>query len=254
MKTQNSNEVYPSLAWHDLQWCLRRSPRAVLEAMKRHGDKIIIAGGFIRSCVSNEPINDIDLFVPTKEFGAALALELAKGEEKKVHNTDNAFTIKGHGIPIQIIHRWTFTNAIDAVRSFDFTIARAAFWWFGDNEKGNWGSIADPRFYQDLAGKRLIYCQPKRIEEVGGSMLRVLKFYQRGYRIPLDSLGAVIARLMSGVQLSKIIERSNQEGAHSTEVQLAKVLSGLLREVDPNVDPNHISHLPSEPEFPEPNE
>jgi len=37
------------------------------------------------------------------------------------------------------------------------------------------------------------------------------------------------------------------QGVEDTpEQQWAKVLTGLLREIDPNVDPNHIYHLPSE--------
>jgi hypothetical protein len=82
--------------------------------------------------------------------------------------------------------------------------------------------------------------RPNELSLAGGSILRVLKFYQRGYRIPLDSLGAVIARLMKPVDFDKIIGRTDQED------QLAKVLTGLLREVDPNVDPTHEAHLPAE--------
>jgi hypothetical protein len=29
------------------------------------------------------------------------------------------------------------------------------------------------------------------------------------------------------------------------EQQMAKVITGLLREVDPNIDINHLSHLPA---------
>jgi len=142
---------------------------------------------------------------------------------------------------VQVIHRWTYDVAEDLVQSFDFTIAKAAVWF--DPVVG-WNSMCDETFYPDLAAKRLTYTSPQRNEDAGGSMLRVLKYYQRGYRIPLDSLGAVIARLMSGVEFDKI-----REGREETqEKQLAKVVTGLLREVDPNLDPSHIAHLPSEAE------
>jgi hypothetical protein len=141
------------------------------------------------------------------------------------------------------------------MESFDFTIAMAGFWWNPTGEEetyiensevktrpaGRWDSICDEHFYEDLAAKRLRYTCPQRNEDAGGSMLRVLKFYQRGYRIPLDSLGAVISRLVMGVDQNAIVD-----GAEETiERQWAKVLTGLLREVDPNVDPEHIAHLPS---------
>ncbi len=72
-------------------------------------------------------------------------------------------------------------------------------------------------------------------------MLRVLKFYQRGYRIPLDSLGAVMARLIRAVNVKELLDRP----ADCHESQWSKVLTGLLHEVDPNVDPTHIDHLPA---------
>lgn len=221
------------LTWHDLSWVLRRTPPALLELMKKEGDKIIVAGGFIRSCVAQEPVNDVDVFSPTQADAEKYAQVLSKGYP--VFKTDNAFTLnKTFKVPVQFIHRWTYTKPEDVVDSFDFTIAKAAFWW-----KDNWQSLTDSCFYSDLAAKRLIYTSPQRNEDAGGSILRVLKFYQRGYRMPLDSLGAVIARLVAGLDLDAIASHSDKEA------QMAKVLTGLLREVDPNVDPEHIAHLPS---------
>jgi hypothetical protein len=233
------------LSWHDLQWCLRRAPRELLMLMKRRGAALMVAGGYIRSCVSNEPVNDIDLFTSSEAESSAMALELAGGDATRVKRTDNCFYVLGFRTHIQFIHRWTFTDPAACILSFDFTIARAAFWWEGGEDTGSWKSATDPRFYQDLAAKRLIYCSPVRIEEAGGSMLRVLKFYQRGYRIPLDSMGKVVARLMSGVDAEKV---DRQRGDESFEQWNGRVISGLLREVDPLLDPTHAAHLPSEDE------
>jgi hypothetical protein len=98
----------------------------------------------------------------------------------------------------------------------------------------------------------LVYLQPIRNEDAGGSMLRVLKFYQRGYRIPIDSLGQVISRLMTGVDISRIHTEQKKfdkdseiPGLVFDEQQLSKVVTGLLREVDPLIDPAHVSHLPA---------
>ena len=109
----------------------------------------------------------------------------------------------------------------------------------GDKEKLkiDWDSYCDERFYIDLASKRLIYRHPIRNEDAGGSMLRVLKYYQKGYRIPLNSLGGVIARLVIALNKDKI-NINNEE-------DVTMVLTGLLKEVDPAIDPFHISHLPS---------
>ena len=139
-------------------------------------------------------------------------------------------------IPVQFIHRWTYETPADLLPSFDFTVARAAIWY---EEKG-WATLCDDRFYPDLAGKRLVYCSPARNEDAGGSILRVLKFYQKGYRIPLDSLAAVVTRLIGGVRdIGAVFERG--------EAEVARILTGLLHEVDPDIDPTHVAHLPATP-------
>jgi hypothetical protein len=230
-----------ALTNEDLLWCLKRLPMRLRELMKKRPRQLIVAGGFIRSCVSGEAVSDVDLFSPSAEAAKTCALDMAvvpNGQPRRMVETENAITVVTKPFPLQFIHKWTYDKPEDILPSFDFTIARAAFWWERDDEVGRWCSLVDDRFYADLAAKRLVYCSPTRIELVGGSLLRVLKFYQRGYRIPLDSLGAVIARLESGVDQRQL------EG-HDRESQVAKVVTGLLREVDPNIDPDHVCHLPA---------
>lgn len=224
-----------TLSPYDLYWCWRRLPFAVRDAMKAHGPKLVVAGGYIRACIANEDVNDIDFFSPSKDIAQTIAESLKK--DRKIIETDNAFTVIGHAFPLQFIHRWTFEKPADVIPSFDFTVARAAFWHDGEN----FVSMCDDSFYADLAAKRLVYCSPVREEEAGGSMLRVLKFYQRGYRIPLDSLGAVMARMAMKLRWDEIEGRD----AADTEARAATVLTALLVEVDPNIDPEHICHLPS---------
>lgn len=214
----------------DLNFCVNRLPKKLVEVIKNAKTKLFIGGGYIRGIIAQEKINDIDLFVSTKEDAAVFA-GLLSHSPKDIYKTENAYTIRAP-LPLQIIHRWVFEKPEDISLSFDFTICCAVIWY--ENEQ--WHSFCDDRFYMDLASKRLVYRCPDRNEDAGGSMLRVLKYYQRGYRIPLDSLGAVIARLMRSVKMDAI----------DSEETLAKVLTGLLQEVDPNIDPNHISHLPSE--------
>ena len=72
-------------------------------------------------------------------------------------------------------------------------------------------------------------------------MLRVLKFYQKDYRIPLDSLAAVIARAMTGIDFQQAEATGNDN-----EKGWTHLLTGLLREVDPSIDPTHGAHLPTE--------
>lgn len=224
-----------ALQWDDVAWAVRRLPFIVRSLLQRHGVKLFLAGGYLRAVIAGERVNDIDLFAPSKDYAEACAKELAAGDPKKkprrLLETENAYTVFCKPFPMQFIHRWTFDRPEDALASFDFTVAQAAIWW----DATSWHSLCGPRFYADLAAKRLVYTKPQRDEAPGGSMLRVLKFYQRGYRIPLDSLGAVIARLAGGVK---------QFSGHDSAV-IAPLLTGLLREVDPLIDPNHVAHLPS---------
>lgn len=216
----------------DLKMVVRRMPKNLLDMMKKDdwAGKIFVGGGFIRAVVSGEKVNDVDVFVSSKESAKLLAYELCY-DKKDVFTTDNAYTVKGK-LPIQIIHRWVFDTPQSVSDSFDFTVCCAVVHY----TEGKFGSYCDKRFYTDLASKRLVYRSPVRNEDAGGSMLRVLKYYQRGYRIPLDSLGAVMARMAMAVNRSAFTEG---------ESRVASVLTGLLREVDPDIDPNHIAHLPS---------
>lgn len=231
------------LTRHDLQFCLRRCPKPVLQLLKDNPRRSCIAGGFIRAVIAGETVNDIDIFASSPEHARTMAGILSRWgmpnlEARRIFETDNALTVRGFRIDPQIVHRWTFEDIVEVISSFDFTIARAMIFWC--DRLNMWQGFCDPRFYSDLAAKRLVYCSPERNEDAGGSMLRVLKFYQRGYRMPLDSLAAVMARMIQGVNK---IDRGIM-----TEKAWSKRMLELLREVDPVVDADHIAHLPSEKE------
>ena len=239
---------------HDLLGAVRLLPKQVRNQMITYGPRLVLGGGFVRSTVSGERPKDIDLFTQTPEDAKLFASELAKEAKRKVYETGNALSVKLPGRHfVQYIHRWTYATPRALIESFDFTIACSALWF----ESGQWVSLVDDEFYADLAAKRLVYRSPLRNEDAGGSMLRVLKFYQRGFRIPIDSLGAVIARLVNGVDLRcvEVLEGRDFSGMSSigntTEQRWAKIITGLLHEVDPQIDPDHLSHLPSSVEKPE---
>ena len=56
------------LIQEDLNWCLRVLPEVVFKMLKENPNKVFVSGGFIRSCVSGEKVNDVDIF--TGYFGA----------------------------------------------------------------------------------------------------------------------------------------------------------------------------------------
>jgi hypothetical protein len=210
---------------HDLNWCVRKLPFSVRKLLKEQ--PVAVGGGYIRAHIAREKVNDIDLFCDSEKLAMKCALILTDGNEKRIYKTENALTIKGIRPTVQFITRWVFPNPTDIIESFDWTICQAVFWW----DRSRWESHCSESFYPDLAAKRLIYTFPTRKEAPGGSILRVLKYYQRDYRITLDSYAGVIARLCAGVrQISENID----------EEYLKKLLKGLLEEVDPQIDPDHI--------------
>lgn len=234
-----------ALEHDDLQWILRLAPEPLLLLMKSFPAEVFVAGGFVRAGVSKEDISDIDVFAPTAARADVFALKLANGQKDSLHRTMNAITVKGLRYPIQFVHRWSFSNPLECIESFDFTIACAAFWY----DKG-WQSVREDSFYADLAAKRLVYRRPKRNEDAGGSMLRVLKFYQRGYRIGLDSLGNVIARMTHGADAEHMKKLKDADpiiysAALGEEAESGRKYRQLLKEVDPGIDPSHVAHLPS---------
>ena len=217
---------------YDIHFCIKRLPKRLKELMIKHGEQIIVAGGFIRAVIANEHISDIDVFAGDKKRSEELAMELMNNK-RELHYTDNAITVKSFRIPIQFIHRWVYDTPLGVLQSFDFSICQVAIWY--NKEAKKWSSQCADNFYPDLAAKRLIYLSPVRNEDAGGSLLRVLKYYQRGYRIPLDSFGAVLARLFESIEWNSAM----------AEHDIAKLITGLLVEVDPAGFIDHEAYLPS---------
>ena len=208
-----------TLTLNDLQFVVSRIPRDVRELMKKYG--LYLGGGFIRETIAQQKPNDIDLFGPNKAILDSASAELAEARQARVLKTDNAITlISAPRLPVQFITRWLFAAGDDVLASFDFTVCQVVVWWNGTN----WESSAADTFYSDLAAKRLVYTSPVREEAAGGSLMRVRKFLGRGYNIQAPSLGAVIARL---------IHKVRENGLTATEEGAARVIAGLLREVDP---------------------
>jgi len=215
-----------SLSKTDLHYILSRIPRDVVELLKAHPG-VFMAGGIIRALIAQETPNDIDLFGRSKEqlevvADALIAVRKSRGEKARKHTTANAITVITQGrLPVQFITRWVFDHPDECAKSFDFTVCQAVIW---HEEKDGFSSTTHENFYPDLAARRLVYTSPHRNEDVGGSLLRVLKYARRGYSVQVQTLGAVCARLLTGVDRDK---------GDDSEEWSAQVITGLLREVDP---------------------
>lgn len=209
----------------DLYFVLSRLPRDIRVLMGKY--PLILAGGFIRSTIAGEKPSDIDLFGSNELLLKTAAADIALERRTKCYTTKNAISIYAPPrLPVQFITRWMYEQSFDLIQSFDFTIAKAAVW----REMGTWMSVIDDNFYSDLAARRLVYTFPQRNEDAGGSIMRLRKFLAKGYTVQAPSLAGVIARLIKNLDVERF-ESNNLSDEHG----VARILTGLLREVDPNV-------------------
>lgn len=211
------NELLPE----DIHYCVRFIPRDLRKLII--DNRLMVAGGFVRSIISGEMVNDIDLFGPSVTTLRDVAGRLGDKWSIEPIETKNAITIAAPGRKtVQFITRWLFSDPDAVINSFDFTIAQAALF---TDQSGEWNSRCSDRFYPDLAAKRLVYTSPVRNEDAGGSMLRVQKFVGRGYHISPANLALCMARLAERVRWDHPIV--------SDEMGKARVFTSLLRQVDP---------------------
>lgn len=213
------------LSQDDLRHVLRAMPRdarALMNDRAKRGipGRIFLAGGAIRAIVAGEPINDWDFLgespLAVEDFIRGLKASRS-GIPARIHVSRNAQTLLtlGHST-VQGITRWCYAEPHRLLAEFDFTIAQAVIWRTAER----WESACSPDFYQDLAARRLVYTEPAREEDAGGSMLRVLRFVRRGYSISPENLSKVMARLLARYE-------------PGSGMDMATVINGLLREVDP---------------------
>lgn len=199
-------------------------PRALRDMLIQE-PSLFLAGGCIRSIISGERISDFDLFTTSKDRCEELATRLLEyGKYTRKFSTHNAITLVGRGPAVQFITRWTYMNPVTLIEQFDFTIAQAVIWF--DQNTNTWMSLCAPSYYADLAAKRLVYTAHVRSEDAGSSLLRARKFLRRGYFIAIESFGAVIARCVMGAR--------EVRNTGINEPHLARLITALLLEVDPN--------------------
>jgi len=210
----------------DLNFVLSRCPKDIREMLRDNTGKLFLAGGFIRSTICGDKVSDIDLLGTTKEDLLRIAKDLTLLRKGRFFETKNAITVLSPPrFPVQFVHRWLFTEPEPLIKSFDFTVCQAVIWAEETaGKKYKFKSLISDRFYPDLAAKRLVYTFPDRIEDAGGSLLRVIKFIKRGFNVQAPTLAGVIARIVGKIDFRA-----------TTESEIATVISGLLREVDPLV-------------------
>lgn len=216
------SEEFGLLLHEDMMRVLAALPREVGEYL-RDTQGVYLAGGFIRSIISNEAPSDIDLFLKEGGDPHLTAESLAHGEE--LFTSEFAHTIPSlvHGYLVQVIDKWRFASPEDIIRHFDFTIAQAVIWYESRDTRPGWRSKCSHQFYQDLAGRRLHYNRYHKPDELdaGGTLLRVMKFVKRGFNISPEDLADIVFEV-------------------SRDCGTPQDIVNILREVDPANPPTWI--------------
>lgn len=182
---------------HDLDRAVALLPYEIKMIMSANGANIMLAGGYIRSVIAKEPIKDIDLFISgDREEAHKIAHRIKDYGYDEIHSTQHNFTLLSkEKTTVQVIHGFDFYGPMSLLNSFDFNICKAVIWYSGIDL--TWQGLTVREFYQDLVAKRLTYTNPEWNLRAASPLCRVLKFYERGYTIDIDSFSAIITNLVS---------------------------------------------------------
>lgn len=126
-----------------------------------------IAGGAITSCVTNEKINDYDVFSPNPDLIIDVFL---KKDVPVTFETEHFTNFKINNKKIQVIRRYKFNSPSEIFDNFDFTIVCGAY----DGEN----FYCHDRFWQDIANRRLVI---NGLSFPLKTLERVAKYSKRGY-------------------------------------------------------------------------
>jgi len=135
----------------------------------------IIAGGALTSAFTGTNINDVDMYFKTKD-DFILAVEQAYDEGLWcVAATNRAVTFVQGSSVIQLMHFDFFETAEAIFDAFDFTVCMAAY----DLDSKEF--IFHTDFFKHASQRFLRFHNGTRYPY--GSLMRVLKYQQRGYKI-----------------------------------------------------------------------
>lgn len=144
-------------------------------------NKCWIAGGAVTSVFTNKPVNDLDIYFPSKEAFSNVMAEIFEDRDSYVgfrdaqicHITDKSILLRSSDQDVQFIIFRFFDNVEEIFESFDFTVNMGAY------------SFADRNFYlhenfmRHNAQRMLKFNSNTAYPLI--SMVRVDKYRERGY-------------------------------------------------------------------------
>lgn len=192
------------------------------EMRKEVMEELYIAGGMIRSLIIEEEIKDIDVwFKSDKLINKIKALNLG-------FTSQNAVSFYTSGYQFQLVFSRT-QQPLDLVEEFDFTMNQNYY-----DPSTNEIYIAD---YEAVKNKQLIV-SPK-CRNALGTLARVNKFNQRGYKIPCRN-----DLLRLGVLISKEPINTFDDLEHESKLFFSEEQFNEIDFVDKTESPEHTDSGP----------
>jgi hypothetical protein len=139
-----------------------------------------IAGGALTSAFTGTSINDVDFYFKNKEAFISAVAQAYDENLWCVSATDRAVTFVDRTNVIQLMHFDFFESAEAVFDAFDYTVVMAAY----DIDKQDFVFHED--FFKHAAQRFLRFHSGTRYPY--GSLMRVLKYQDRGYKIGKSDL------------------------------------------------------------------
>jgi hypothetical protein len=152
-----------------------------------------VAGGAVRAVLSNEKINDFDLYssnpsdLENKVAGSTIGKKIVEDKSKSISFYRTDASIYENKL-LQVI-KVAYDDPIKTIESFDFRVCQAAY----DGEYLYFHHM----FFVDLAAKQLIYVEDSIHNQYSpiSPFFRVMKYIKKGYSIPNEESLKVIKAL-----------------------------------------------------------
>jgi hypothetical protein len=170
-------------------------PTEIRELAISEGPNILIAGGFCRDVMTGAEPKDIDIFSVSSQAMHNAIHNFDWTEHYTARLTANAksFIHDDDGPDVQFISRVYYADHFEAVKSFDFSICQVGVFYIPG--KG-WEGICTVEYMEDLPEFKMRYTAPERDEDPGASLLRMVKFVSRGYKIAEADIARVMGRFV----------------------------------------------------------
>jgi len=178
---------------------------------------VVLAGGFIRDAVMDNPVRDIDLFISgripnaqsiaaevaslvMKEYGdGADIVELDRkykvipdendlrthpwlSDDDEAYDVEDADNTEWCNVPVEVVFAVSYETPKELISGFDFTIAQAALWYVPDE----WRTAKCVLYDTHVQGMILTWSAGKNWKET--SLERVCRMYAKGF-VPRYEVG-----------------------------------------------------------------